>query len=364
MDLPHTFAGLNCDSVDEYVYHSNEDKMFLMEPKHDDTTAMDTTFLGYGLENIGVSTKMGELDFTYLTDYDSCSYQDREAGFKLEILDGFLDEVEDIYASSSSVADHFLQAETEVNKNVSELARGKYGLSSESSPPHDEFKNVSEGSDHKDSSDTNPNYTRLCFQKLEDDKKSLSSWTKQTKGRNKNFLNTSCTRLDSCGGTTSRLSYDFRPRKIPIHTSSESEEEVSVTTKATSKRRRRDRRKHQRIWTIEEVVKLVNGISDFGVGKWTDIKNLHFGSPSHRTAIDIRDKWRNLLKASFANNGEERPKTAARYVPKEILHRVRELASLHPYPLSKSLCLVSDDSSRSRSTSRKKKKKKKKKKRC
>lgn len=49
-----------------------------------------------------------------------------------------------------------------------------------------------------------------------------------------------------------------------------------------------DRRKNQRMWTISEVMKLIDGISQFGVGKWTDIKRLLFSSSSHRTPIDLR----------------------------------------------------------------------------
>ena len=69
-------------------------------------------------------------------------------------------------------------------------------------------------------------------------------------------------------------------------TSSESEDDKSVTT--IKSKSRSDRRKHQRMWTIDEVVKLLDGISHFGLGKWTDIKNLFFHSASHRTPVDIR----------------------------------------------------------------------------
>lgn len=51
-----------------------------------------------------------------------------------------------------------------------------------------------------------------------------------------------------------------------------------------------DRRKHQRMWTISEVTKLVDGISEYGVGRWTDIKRLLFASSAYRTPIDLRVK--------------------------------------------------------------------------
>ncbi|KAI4365605.1 hypothetical protein MLD38_021573 [Melastoma candidum] len=97
-----------------------------------------------------------------------------------------------------------------------------------------------------------------------------------------------------------------------------------------------DRRKQQRMWTLPEVVKLVDGISEFGVGRWTQIKRLSFAASPYRTPIDLRDKWRNLLRASCAlkpNNGTTGPeKNSGRLLPKSLLRRVHELASLHPYP--------------------------------
>ncbi|KAF7843580.1 Telomere repeat-binding protein 6 [Senna tora] len=60
------------------------------------------------------------------------------------------------------------------------------------------------------------------------------------------------------------------------------------------------RRKHHRAWTLVEVMKLVEGVSRCGAGKWSEIKRLAFASYSHRTSVDLKDKWRNLLKASFA----------------------------------------------------------------
>lgn len=104
-----------------------------------------------------------------------------------------------------------------------------------------------------------------------------------------------------------------------------------------------DRRKHQRMWTLAEVTKLVDGISEYGAGKWTDIKRLFFATSAYRTPIDLRDKWRNLLRASQAlkshkeeaeTETETNEKNAVRPLPKSLLHRVSELATIHPYPRS------------------------------
>lgn len=42
------------------------------------------------------------------------------------------------------------------------------------------------------------------------------------------------------------------------------------------------------MWTITEVMNLVDGISEYGVGRWTDIKRLLFSSSAYRTPIDLR----------------------------------------------------------------------------
>ncbi|KAL1290882.1 monofunctional riboflavin biosynthesis protein RIBA 3, chloroplastic isoform X2 [Arachis hypogaea] len=47
-------------------------------------------------------------------------------------------------------------------------------------------------------------------------------------------------------------------------------------------------------------MKLVDGVSRCSAGRWSEIKLLSFSSHSYRTSVDLKDKWRNLLKASFA----------------------------------------------------------------
>ncbi|CAG7880680.1 unnamed protein product [Brassica rapa] len=370
---PETFAGFKCHTVRTCSFFfdnmSSDTKRFLMEPRHDNISV--DSFLGLGMENMGItSSKMDEfslgLDFSFLPDdfgaLDSWSKQDGEAGLKPEILDGFLDEVEEVEHIYSS---HL--PETQVKKEVSELDGEPYGLMNFSSESYSPSGSIGLSDWSKETAVSHAESSVKVKDEPEDDRKPLStllgSWVGRGRSRNKNLLNTRCTRLDSFSETKSCLSYDFRPRKEPMDdtllsddpiTSSESEDDISVTT--IKSKIRTDRRKHHRMWTIDEVVKLLDGISHFGLGKWTDIKNLFFHSSSHRTPVDIRDKWRNLLKASCSNkhNGDEegeekRRWSAGRTIPKDILHRVRELASLH----SKSLC----DFHGSSRNSRKKKKK-------
>ncbi|KAK1411821.1 hypothetical protein QVD17_32601 [Tagetes erecta] len=98
-----------------------------------------------------------------------------------------------------------------------------------------------------------------------------------------------------------------------------------------------NQRKHHRAWTISEVKKLLDGVAHFGVGKWTHIKKSLFSSSVHRTPVDLKDKWRNLLKASHALTGskiedDNKRNQSWRPLPTSILCRVRELASIYPYP--------------------------------
>lgn len=48
------------------------------------------------------------------------------------------------------------------------------------------------------------------------------------------------------------------------------------------------RRKHHRAWTLSEVTKLVEGVSRYGAGRWSEIKRLAFASYSYRTSVDLK----------------------------------------------------------------------------
>ncbi|XP_073012026.1 uncharacterized protein [Typha latifolia] len=96
------------------------------------------------------------------------------------------------------------------------------------------------------------------------------------------------------------------------------------------------RRKHHRAWTLCEVLKLVDGVAQFGTGRWSEIRRLAFASYSYRTSVDLKDKWRNLLRASLAQvpaseneQGKNSRKHTSVPIPTPILSRVRELAETH-----------------------------------
>lgn len=105
------------------------------------------------------------------------------------------------------------------------------------------------------------------------------------------------------------------------------------------------RRKHHRAWTLSEVMKLVEGVSRCGAGRWSEIKRLAFSAYGHRTSVDLKDKWRNLLRASYAQlqsnkEGRSQRKHASVPIPAPILVRVRELASMQ----SRSVCTPNSSS--------------------
>lgn len=46
--------------------------------------------------------------------------------------------------------------------------------------------------------------------------------------------------------------------------------------------------KHHILWTVSEVRKLVDGVSQCGVGRWAQIKRLVFSSYAHRSPVDLK----------------------------------------------------------------------------
>jgi hypothetical protein len=67
----------------------------------------------------------------------------------------------------------------------------------------------------------------------------------------------------------------------------------------------------------------VEGVAKCGGGKWADIKKLGFPAIEHRTAVDLKDKWRNLLRIAMLphqpvkNAGDKK-----REIPTELLNKV------------------------------------------
>ncbi|KAL9239325.1 hypothetical protein vseg_013660 [Gypsophila vaccaria] len=91
-------------------------------------------------------------------------------------------------------------------------------------------------------------------------------------------------------------------------------------------------KKNSKHWTLDEVVKLVDGIAHFGLGQWTTVHRAFFSS-SCRNPTDIRDKWRNLVKA-YGNlksqRKDRRQRKAFLSLPSAIIERIKELAKVVP----------------------------------
>ena len=82
------------------------------------------------------------------------------------------------------------------------------------------------------------------------------------------------------------------------------------------------RQKVHRPWTLPEVEALVEGVGHYGRGQWADIKSLESDGVAEalvsRSAVDLKDKWRNLLQlASLPQQSRRKAET-----PPELLQRV------------------------------------------
>ncbi|KAL6641003.1 hypothetical protein ACP70R_019184 [Stipagrostis hirtigluma subsp. patula] len=96
---------------------------------------------------------------------------------------------------------------------------------------------------------------------------------------------------------------------------------VHVVTKYTT-------RKCNKHWTEEEVELLVNGITEYGVGHWTEVRRKYFPK-SVRTAVNLKDKWRNLRKAydiKYKSRKGKVQKTTYLPLKQPLIKRIRELA--------------------------------------
>jgi hypothetical protein len=88
-------------------------------------------------------------------------------------------------------------------------------------------------------------------------------------------------------------------------------------------------------WSREEVEALVEGVARCGGGRWAEIKKLGFSCIWGRSAVDLKDKWRNITRIAATpvrrNEDKEGMKTVyrRRELPAELLERVRSLVELH-----------------------------------
>lgn len=77
--------------------------------------------------------------------------------------------------------------------------------------------------------------------------------------------------------------------------------------------------------TLEETEVLIAGVEKCGGGRWADIKKLGYAVIDRRSPVDLKDKWRNLIRvacqpASVQNRNKADKR---REIPDDLLARVR-----------------------------------------
>lgn len=82
-----------------------------------------------------------------------------------------------------------------------------------------------------------------------------------------------------------------------------------------------------RFWTLEETQALVDGVDKCGGGKWADIKKLSFSAIDKRSAVDLKDKWRNLIRIAMLPAEQVKlDKKREATCPPELLQQVRDIS--------------------------------------
>ena len=89
------------------------------------------------------------------------------------------------------------------------------------------------------------------------------------------------------------------------------------------------RQKTHRPWTLAEVRALVDGVAVHGRGQWADIKASAGTVLATRSSVDVKDKWRNLLRIASLPIGVE-PRRCGDALPHDLLNRVRALSAPMP----------------------------------
>ncbi|KAG2548798.1 hypothetical protein PVAP13_9KG208600 [Panicum virgatum] len=90
-------------------------------------------------------------------------------------------------------------------------------------------------------------------------------------------------------------------------------------------------RKNNDHWTEGEMIDLVNGVSRKGIGRWSKIKGGYF-STSIRTAVHLKDKWRNQVRACKAKSSSKKKvnvQKATEVIVQRFRHRILALEARH-----------------------------------
>lgn len=85
-----------------------------------------------------------------------------------------------------------------------------------------------------------------------------------------------------------------------------------------SKRLDFGQRRTRRPFSVAEVEALVEAVEQLGTGRWKDVKFHGFGNADHRTYVDLKDKWKTLVRTASISPQQRRGKA----IPQELLDRV------------------------------------------
>ncbi|CAH8358564.1 unnamed protein product [Eruca vesicaria subsp. sativa] len=77
-------------------------------------------------------------------------------------------------------------------------------------------------------------------------------------------------------------------------------------------------RRTRRPFSVTEVESLVHAVEELGTGRWRDVKLRSFENASHRTYVDLKDKWKTLVHTASITPQQRRGEP----VPQELLDRV------------------------------------------
>ncbi|KAL1188947.1 Telomere repeat-binding protein 4 [Cardamine amara subsp. amara] len=91
-----------------------------------------------------------------------------------------------------------------------------------------------------------------------------------------------------------------------------------VPVKDKSKRTELSQRRTRRPFSVTEVEALVHAVEKLGTGRWRDVKKRSFEDASHRTYVDLKDKWKTLVHTASISPQQRRGEP----VPQELLDRV------------------------------------------
>ncbi|KAJ4908420.1 Telomere repeat-binding protein 4 [Raphanus sativus] len=91
-----------------------------------------------------------------------------------------------------------------------------------------------------------------------------------------------------------------------------------VPLKEKPKRTELSQRRTRRPFSVTEVESLVHAVEELGTGRWRDVKLRSFGDASHRTYVDLKDKWKTLVHTASISPQQRRGEP----VPQELLDRV------------------------------------------